>query len=156
MKSITIDNVVGAAPIHSTVWPQSADRGVATRALSVITKEDGEYKRNVYLLEDLRDYDEGYDVTLNWLDPEERRLYQEYENNWRIHESRKRGNSVQAQPGDTIEVYKGRKFPKGSRFVVKSEYTYYNTFGNAVGFYWRTACGKIVPKFNSIIVEEKK
>ena len=156
MKSITIDNVVSAEHTHSKVWPQSADFGVYAQSLTVTVKTNKGYEKMVYILEDLRDYEEGYDPTLCWASAEECELYEEYKVAQRLLESREQGHSVRAVPGDTIEVYKGRKFPIGSRFVVKSEYTYYDRYDRAKGFYWLTEDGQLVPQNNCIIVKGVK
>lgn len=155
MKKVLVKNVVLVENTVITTYPQWSDYGCLTNAISIIYKENGEFKKVTYVTEQIVDGDEAYDVEIEAIEniEQEQELYKEHLLNKKIQDSKKEGHSFEAEPGDTIEVYKGRKFPIGSRFVVKSEYIYKDMYGRNKAWYWRTTTGELIPQQNCIIVK---
>lgn len=154
-EKVTIKNVVYIRETTIDVFPFGWDCRALASALEVVWLENNEFKREIYMVDTRFGYDCPADeVELEWVGnvEEMQEKYKEYLIQQRCEESKKEGHSLFAKIGDTIEVYKGRKYPKGTRFVIKSESTYRDMYGRARAYYWITECGKKVDKFNCIIV----
>ena len=71
----------------------------------------------------------------------------------RLNDSFECGNSYNAIPGDIVKIIKGRKFKKGTRFVILNEELCKDKYNRVVAKYWRTTSGKKVLQHNCIIVD---
>lgn len=71
-------------------------------------------------------------------------------NEWHYAECLKRGEIIE---GMTIEVFKGRKYPKGTTGEVKSIYEVHDCYGRWVADYILTTDGKRIPKQNCKAIE---
>lgn len=155
IKKVSIKNVVVANEIITDEFPFGWDCRALAKSLEVVYLEDGQFKRDVYMVDPRFGYDLPHtDVELEYVEniEEMQQKYNEYLIQKRCEESKQAGHSAWAKVGDTIEVYKGRKYPKGTRFVIKGETTWQDMYGRTRAWYWITECGKKVDKFNCIIV----
>ena len=158
IKKVNVKNVVVANEIITNQFPFGWDCMALATSLEVVFLEDGQFKREVYMIDPRFGRDLPHtEVELEYVDNvEEMQLeYKKFLLQQRIQQSLKNRHSINAQVGDTIEVYKGRKFPKGQRFVVKREYVWRDAYGREQAWYWITEDGKKVDQFNCIIVDGK-
>lgn len=126
MKTIELKNVAVAKSVVITTYPQWSDYGCLTNALFIARKDDdGTYKEETYVTEEISGGDPAYDVViLNTIDPAE--YYQKrFEKQW----LNKTGYLAKA--GMFVRVVRGRKYAKGTEFLVegKSDYVVPNTYG---------------------------
>lgn len=158
MKKVLVKNVVLVNHSVVTTYPQWSDYGCLTNAISVVYKDGDAFKEITYVTEQIVDGEEAYDVEIEPIAniEKEQELYKEFLLSKKVEQSKKDGHSFGAIAGDIIEVYKGRKYPIGTRFVVKNEYVYRGMYGRALGYYWRTTTGELVPQQNCIIVGSEK
>ena len=156
IKKVNIKNVVAANNIITDEYPFGWDCKALANSLEVIYLDDnGDFKREVYMVDERFGYDLPHtEVELEWVNNyEEMQIqYQKHLLQQRCEESKKVGHSFWAKIGDTVEVYKGRKFPKGTQFKIKGETTWKDMYGRTQVWYWVTECGKRVDKCNCIIV----
>lgn len=155
MNKISIENVVCVNETTMEVFPFGWDCRALADALEVVWIENDKFKREVYMVDERFGEDLPHtELELKFVDDVEemQEQYKRYLLQQRCEESKKEGHSANAKIGDTIVVYKGRKYPKGTRFVIKAESTYTDVYGRARAWYWITECGKKVDQFNCIIV----
>lgn len=155
-EELKINNVVIVEFYYGSVFPFGYDMSVRGKMARVVTYQGGEFVEARYCVDDSYGADLIYYVlNISYVDNVEEKI-KEYENllkQKRINESKAEGNSVGALIGDTIEVYKGRKYSAGTRFVVEREYVYRNAYGKLVAYYWVDNKGRKVNQLNTIIVE---
>ena len=154
-EKIIRKNVVKVENTIIDVFPFGWDCRALADAIEVVWIENDEFKRAVYMIDKRFGYDCPHDeVELEFVEniEEMQEKYKDYLLHKRCEESKKEGHSIYAKIGDTIEVYKGRKYPKGTQFKVKGETTWRDMYGRVKAYYWITECGKKVNKFNCIIV----
>lgn len=155
MAKYTIKNAVYVNETTIDVFPFGWDCRALASALEVVWLENNEFKREVFMVDKRFGCDCPADeVELEFVDnvEEMQEKYKDYLLQQRCEESKQAGHSAWAKIGDTIEVYKGRKFPKGTQFKIKGEATWKDCYGRVQVYYWVTECGKKVDKFNCIIV----
>ena len=155
MKQVTVKNVVIAESTTMEVFPWGWDCKALASALKVVWLENDEFKTHTFMVDERFGWDlEHTEVTIEYIENREQmvKVYEKHLLQQRIDGSKKMGHSIYAEVGDTIEVYKGRKYPKGSQFKVKGETTWKDMYGRTKAYYWITECGKKVDKFNCIIV----
>ncbi len=150
-----INNVVKVERTVITTYPNWSDYGCLVNGINVITYEDGEFKFNQYITEDRIKEVESYKIKINYIDNLDKYLkkYENYLLEKRIEDSKKRGDSCRAIKGDKIEVYKGRKYPIGTQFIVDHSYIYRDVYGRPREFYWVDNQGNKVSQFNTIIIK---
>ena len=154
-KKVNVKNVVYVNETVIDVFPFGWDCRALARALEVVWFENDEFKREVFMVDKRFGVDCPHDeVELEWVDnvEEMHQKYLTHKKQQQIEYSKQEGHSFYAKAGDVIEVYKGRKFPKGTRFVIKSETTWKDCYGKTRVWYWITECGQKVDKSNCIIV----
>lgn len=148
-KVIEFKNVVSAESTVITTWPRWADYGALTNAVKVIYKdEDGKYQTVTLQTESLDGEDYYEVVVVNTIGSEE---YDEV-----LFQERLGKDGFWAEPGDIIEVVKGRKFPKGQRFVFRKRYEFKDIYGRTQAFYCYTEDHQKVNSDNVIIVGRNK
>lgn len=149
---LTIQNVVDAENVVITTYPMWSDYGCLTNAVRITTKEqEGIYKTVDYITDEL-DEMEAFDIDIVCLDENEIKHYQTFKKQERIKHSQLNGNSLHAEIGDTVQVYKGKK-NMGLEIIVKSEYDFVDRYGRTQASYWLDENGIKVNKFNSIIIK---
>ena len=154
-KKLTINNVIYVNKFIDKAFVWGHDWSVRADYLEVVSFENDEFKREIYCIDDTwGDELIHYEVTINYASNKEELYakYIQYLKKKRINESKLDGHSLRAEVGDTIEVYKGRKYPIGTRFIVKDECVWKDRYGREQAFYWITTTGVKVDKFNCVIV----
>lgn len=144
-KVIKLENVVKCESCIIRTYPMRSDYGCLTDAVRIIRKEGDEYVEECYVTEELIEGPDAYEIEV---------LSRASVDEWiKWKKSKRMGkNGYYAEPGDVIEIVKGRKHPIGSRFVVKESYTYYDRYQRPQAFYWITETGERVIKDNCVIV----
>lgn len=147
-----IKNVVLVESVAIMTYPRWSDYGCLVSGKKVVTYEDGKFIEREYITEMDVEEVEWVDLEFEFIDKLDE--YKEFKLDERIKYSEENEHSCNAIKGDIVEVFKGRKWPIGTQFIVDHEYIYKDMYGRNRGWYWVDAQGRKVSKFNTKIVKK--
>lgn len=148
-----IKNVVKYETENRITYPSWSDYGCLTSFACITYKgEDGDYHIVSKQLEDVPEWGNKDDFEIQMASEDEIQKYYEWRFQNRMKESQDEKTSAYAEPGDIIEVYKGRKLPKGTKITVKKEYQYKDQYDRIQACYWIGTKGEFINQANCIIV----